>query len=104
MGADCLSEHAMIVSDIFRFQLFVAGDAFHSSQAIANLTALCVDYLPDRHDIEIVDVFRHPDHASSARVTLTPMLLKLFPLPVIAIVGTLSDTGAVLEALGLDAS
>ncbi len=91
----------MSESDVFRFQLFVAGDALHSSQAIANLTALCVDYLPNRHDIDIVDVFRHPADARAARVTATPTLLKLSPPPAVAIVGTLNNTRAVLDALGL---
>jgi diguanylate cyclase (GGDEF)-like protein/PAS domain S-box-containing protein len=94
----------MSASDVFRFQLFVAGDAFHSSQAIANLTALCVDHLPDRHEIEIIDVFRHAADARAAQVTATPTLLKLSPLPAVAIVGTLNDTRAVLEALGLGVS
>jgi circadian clock protein KaiB len=101
---DRLSERAMSASDVFRFRLFVAGDALNSSKAIANLTALCVDHLPNRHDIEIVDVFRHPDDASGADVMLTPTLLKVFPLPSVAIVGILNDTVAVLDALGLGAS
>jgi circadian clock protein KaiB len=94
----------MSASEVFRFRLFVAGDSLNSSKAIANLTALCVDYLSDRHDIEVVDVFRHPDDASAADVTLTPTLLKVFPLPPVAIVGNLHDTAAVLDALGLHAS
>jgi circadian clock protein KaiB len=98
---DRLTERAMSASDVFRFRLFVAGDALNSSKAIANLTSLCVDYLPDRHDIEIVDVFRYPDEARGAGVTLTPTLLKVFPPPSVAIVGILNDTAAVLEALGM---
>ena len=42
----------------FKFRLYVAGDAPNSAQARANLTALCRVHLPDRHEIEVVDVFR----------------------------------------------
>jgi circadian clock protein KaiB len=85
----------------FRFQLYVAGDAQNSVQAIANLAALCRAYLPNRHEIEIVDVFREPRRALAEAIFMTPTLLKLSPAPVRRIVGTLSQTHVVLEALGL---
>ena len=40
----------------FTFRLYVAGDAPNSTQAIANLRALCSEHLPERYEIEIVDV------------------------------------------------
>lgn len=86
----------------FKFRLFVAGDATNSSQAVANLRALCREYLPDMHSIEIVDVFREPGRALADGVFLTPTLIKLTPAPVRRIVGTLSGTGTVLHALELE--
>ena len=61
----------------FKFRLYVAGDTLNSAQAIANLTALCRDYLPRRHEIEIIDVFREPKRALADGVMMTPMLLRL---------------------------
>ena len=43
---------------LFKFCLYVAGDAPNSAQAIANLAAFCQAHLPDRYEIEVVDVFR----------------------------------------------
>ncbi len=85
-----------------KFRLYVAGDAQNSAQAIANLTAICHTYLPDRHDIEVVDVFREPKRALADGILLTPTLVKLSPSPVRRIIGTLSQTQPVLQALGLD--
>jgi circadian clock protein KaiB len=85
----------------FKFQLYVAGDAQNSVQAIANLTALCRMHLPNRHEIEIVDVFQEPRRALAEGVFMTPTLVKLSPSPVRRIVGTLSQTQVVLQALGL---
>ena len=82
--------------------IYVAGDAVNSAQAIANLGAICRKHLPDRHAIEIVDVFRHPDRALSDRVFLTPTLIRVAPFPQRRIVGTLRDTASVLRALALD--
>ena len=88
---------------IFRFRLFVAGDALNSAQARSNLATLCRENLPDRHEIEVVDVFREPKRALAEGVFMTPTLIKLGPAPVRRIVGTLSQTLPVLQALGLEA-
>jgi len=87
----------------FKFRLYVAGDAQNSTQAIANLSALCRGRLLDRHEIEVVDVFRYPQRALADGVMMTPTLVKLSPPPVRRIVGTLSQTLPVLQALGLEA-
>jgi circadian clock protein KaiB len=87
----------------FKFRLYVAGEAQNSSQALANLNALCRAHLLDRHDIEIVDVFREPKRALADGIFMTPTLVKLAPSPAPQrIVGTLSQTQPVLRALGLE--
>jgi circadian clock protein KaiB len=89
-------------SAIYSFRLYIAGDTVNSTQAVANLSALCRTYLPERHKIEIVDVFREPQRALEERILMTPTLLKLGPSPAGRIIGTLSQTQLVLQALGLE--
>jgi len=86
---------------LFKFRLFVAGDAPNSAQAIANLAAFCRAHLPDRYEIEVVDVFREPKRTLAEGIFMTPTLVVLTPPPVRRIVGTLSHTQTVLQALGL---
>lgn len=88
--------------DTFRLRLYVAGDTQNSAQARANLEAICREYLPDRHHIEVVDVILQPKRALADGVLMTPMLVKLAPPPVQRIVGTLSQAGTVVQVLGLD--
>lgn len=88
---------------LFKFRLYVAGDALNSAQARTNLSALCREHLLDRHEIEIVDVFREPRRALADSVFMTPTLIKLAPAPVQRVVGTLSQVPIVLQALGLEA-
>jgi circadian clock protein KaiB len=85
----------------FKFRLYVAGNGPNSSQAISNLQALCREHLPERHDIEIVDVFLEQQQALADGVVLTPMLVKLSPAPVRKIIGCLSQTKPALLALDL---
>lgn len=86
----------------FKFRLYVADRTPNSALAMANLTALCRTYLPDRHEIEVVDVLRRPERAMADGVFMTPALVKLTPAPIIRLIGTLSRTQATLQALGLE--
>jgi circadian clock protein KaiB len=85
----------------FKFRLYVAGDTENSAQALSNLTALCGKHLANRYQIELVDVFREPIRALEDRVFMTPTLVKFSPVPIQRIVGTLSQTQSVMQALGL---
>jgi len=91
-----MSQHQM-----FKFRLFIAGDTQNSVQALANLTSLCQLHIPKSHEIEVVDVFRHPKRALAERILMTPTLVVLAPSPVRKIVGTLAETQPLLQALRL---
>ena len=91
----------MTTDSVVRFRLYVAGEGQNSARAIANLTALCQARLAGCHQIEIVDVFGHPDRALADRIVMTPTLMRLEPGPVRRIIGTLAATDDVVAALGL---
>jgi len=86
----------------FKFQLYVAGDTQNSALAVANLNVFCRNHLPDRHEIEIIDVFREPKRALAGGIFMTPTLVKLMPAPVKKIVGTLNQMQTVLQSMGLE--
>ena len=50
----------------------------------------------------MVDVFREPERALADSILLTPTVVRLAPLPLLRIVGALSETRSVLRALGLE--
>lgn len=90
--------------EMFVFRLYIAGSAPNSLQAIANLTQLCETYLPDQHEIEIVDVCVDPERALEEVIYMTPTLVIVSPYPGHRIVGTLSNTEPILQILGLGAA
>ena len=94
----------MIEAHVYRFRLYVAGDAQNSVEALANLRELCEHHLAKRHAIEVVDVFMQPKRALADGIFMTPSLVKLGPGPVRRIVGTLAATPTVLQALDLPAN
>ena len=92
---------AMSKASPYNFRLYIAGEAGNSTQALANLKALCRGQLAGRHSIEVVDVFREPGRALADGIFMTPTLLRLAPSPLRKIVGTLSDTATLMQALDL---
>jgi circadian clock protein KaiB len=93
-----------MIPDVFMFRLYIAGDAPNSLQALANLAHLCDTYLPDRHEVEIVDVLLDPKRALDEAILMTPTLITDSPYPGHRIVGTLSHTEPILQILGLGAA
>jgi circadian clock protein KaiB len=86
----------------YKFQLYIAGNAPNSAQALDNLTTLCLAHLADRHEIEIIDVFKQPKRALADNILMTPTLIKVAPSPALRIVGTLTEPQIVLQTLGLN--
>ena len=85
----------------FVFRLYVIDEGPSSVRAIANLSAICKNHLPDNHQIEIVDLLQDPRRVLSDNIQATPTLIKLSPAPVRKIIGDLSEEAKVLLALGL---
>jgi circadian clock protein KaiB len=85
-----------------RMRLYVAGESPNSIAARANLRAALQQY-PERHvDLEVIDVLRNPERGLQDQVLVTPMLVKVEPLPARRVLGNLSSRAALLSALGLE--
>lgn len=84
--------------------LFVAGTSPGSTRAVEMLTRLCDQYLQDRYDLQIVDVYQQPQLAVDDHIIAVPMLLRRSPLPMRRLLGDLSDLPRVLRGLDLEAS
>ena len=85
----------------FKFRLYVAGGTANSAHAFDNLTKLCRTHLRDRHGIEVVDVLCEPGRALADGILTTPTLVRLAPIPIRKIIGTLSQAEPALSALGV---
>lgn len=96
-------EAALAGQDTQRFvlRLFVAGATVASQRAIANLSRICEEELPGRYELEVVDVYLHPEAATRQQVVVMPTLLRLLPEPIARLVGDMSDRDRVLVGLDL---
>ena len=82
-----------------RLRLYVAGNAPNSLLARATLRELLAQSANGPAELEIVDVFERADLALQDQVYVTPMLVRLSPLPRCRVIGNLSDRSAVLHLL-----
>jgi circadian clock protein KaiB len=85
----------------YMLKLYVTGATAHSLRAIANIKAICEQYLKGRYDLEVVDVYERPELLRRDQIVAVPTLIKKLPLPLRLLVGDLSSTAQVLQGLGL---
>ena len=88
---------------VVALRLYIVGGAPNSVLAIANLEAICQEYLKDGYKLEVIDILEQPQRGMAEGVVVTPSLTRVLPLPTANIVGNLSDETKVLLALGLKA-
>ena len=88
-------------SERYVLRLFVTGSTRRSARAIENAREICDTHLKDRHALEVVDLYEHPEAAAREEIIAAPTLVKLRPGPMRRVVGDLSDRARVLVSLGL---
>ena len=89
------------MTDKVELTLYIAGQTVRSEQASVSVRYLCRTVLGDQCELTIVDVLKRPDLAEQASILATPTLVKASPLPVLRLIGDLSDTERVASRLGL---
>ena len=82
-------------------RLFVTGTTPRSVRAIENIRAICEDLLKGQCDLEVIDIYQHPERAKPEQIVVAPTLVKKYPLPVRRMIGDLSNKDRVLVALNL---
>jgi circadian clock protein KaiB len=85
----------------YRLTLFVSGTTPRSARAILNVRALCEEKLRGRYDLEVIDIYQHPEKVRPGQIVVTPTLVKKLPVPLRKIIGDLSDRDRVLVGLNL---
>ncbi|HEX5394127.1 MAG TPA: circadian clock KaiB family protein [Rhodocyclaceae bacterium] len=82
-------------------RLFVSGATPRSSNAIANIKAICERELAGRYELEVIDVYQQPELARSEALVAVPTLIKTLPPPIRRLIGDLSQAEKVLVGLDL---
>ena len=81
-------------------RLYVTGMTPRSTEAFASIKAICDERLQGRYELEVIDIYQHPQLAIDEQIIAVPTLVKKLPAPLRRLVGDLSNKDRVL--LGLD--
>jgi len=81
-------------------RLYVTGMTPRSTEAFATIKALCEERLQGRYELEVIDIYQHPQLAIDEQIIAVPTLVKKLPAPLRRLIGDLSNQERVL--LGLD--
>ena len=87
--------------DHYKLRLFVTGSTPRSNRAIENMRRLCQEELHGRYELEIIDVYEHPEATRELQIVATPTLVKMLPEPLRRIIGDLSNRERVLAGLNV---
>jgi len=82
-------------------QLYVSGMSPKSMEAIENINRICHAHSQKTFELEIIDIYKNPEMAAERHLVFSPCLIKIWPLPKKILIGTLSDTEKVIQALGI---
>ena len=82
-------------------RLYVTGMTPRSTEAIASIKAICEEHLEGRYDLEVIDIYKHPELASAEQIIAVPTLVKKLPAPLRRLIGNLSQQERVLAGLNL---
>lgn len=85
----------------YDLRLFVSGASPNSVRAINNLQKTLEKYIKGRYLLKVIDVHQERALAEHEQIIALPLLIKKFPLPERRLIGDMSDTGKVLNGLGI---
>jgi circadian clock protein KaiB len=86
--------------ETFVLRLYIAGLSLRSSHAVENIKKICEEHLKGRYELEVIDIYQHPELAKGEQVVAAPTLIKKLPPPLRKFIGDLADTEKIL--IGLD--
>ncbi len=88
-------------NDRWILRLYVAGQTPKALTAFANLTKICEEQLKGKYSIEVIDLLKNPQLGAADQIFALPTLVRKLPVPVVKIIGDLSNTERVLVGLDL---
>lgn len=79
--------------------LFITGTTPRSSRAVGNVRSFCDNELGGPYDLEVVDLYEHPERAEPSNVVVSPTLVRYLPTPVRLMFGDMSDLSQLVRVV-----
>lgn len=83
-------------------RLYVAGKSKRSLRAIEKIQEIIAEHLEGRCELEIIDIYQHPEVLEKEQIIAIPTLVKKLPLPLQKFVGDMGDTEKLIVGLDIE--
>jgi circadian clock protein KaiB len=87
----------------YLLRLYVAGVSSKSERAIRSVKEVCEQHLKGCYNLEIVDIYQHPEELKEAQIVAVPTLIRRLPLPLRRMIGDMSIKEKLIVGLDLKA-
>jgi circadian clock protein KaiB len=87
-----------------RLRLYIAGESPNSLAAVLHLRQALAGCPAEGVELEIIDVLTDPQRGLRDCILVTPMLVRIAPVPERRVLGSLTDRPGLLGLLGLTAA
>jgi circadian clock protein KaiB len=98
---ELLKKEEELANEKYVLKLYVTGATPNSVNSIQNIKKICEEYLGDRYELEVIDIYQQPVLSRGEQIIAAPTLIKKLPLPLRKLIGDLSDTDRVLMGLNI---
>ena len=88
-------------TDFYVLRLYIAGNNPRSQAAVENVKKICEEYLKERYELEVIDIYEDRTKNLVDLVLAAPTLIKKLPLPLRRVIGDMSRKEKVLVGLDL---
>ncbi len=82
-------------------RLYIAGTTPKSLRALEKIATICKEYLHERYELEVIDIYKQPQRLEEDQIIAIPTLIKKLPLPLQKFIGDLANTEKLLIALDI---
>jgi circadian clock protein KaiB len=82
-------------------RLYVTGMTPKSINAVQNIRQICEENLKGRYELEVIDIYQHPECTKKEEIIAAPTLIKKLPLPLRKFIGDMSDKEKIIVGLNL---
>jgi circadian clock protein KaiB len=88
-------------TDHYVLRLYIAGNNPRSQAAVENVKKICEEYLKERYELEVIDIYQDRTKNLVDLVLAAPTLIRKLPLPLRRVIGDMSRKEKVLVGLDL---
>ena len=88
-------------TDYYVLRLYIAGNNPRSQAAVENVKKICEEYLKERYELEVIDIYQDRTKNLVDLVLAAPTLIRKLPLPLRRVIGDMSRKEKVLVGLDL---